>query len=128
MTATMTVPIGDVGEYDAISKVIGIYMQGAEAGSGAQMKPAFAEAATIYGYVGDKLAFQGPVQSLFDWVDSVGPAKDIQARITNVDVVGTIAHARVEAENWTGFKFTDMFLLIKLDGEWKIINKVFHLH
>jgi hypothetical protein len=35
---------------------------------------------------------------------------------------------RVEAENWTGLKFTDMFLLLKLDGRWTIVNKVFHLH
>jgi hypothetical protein len=25
-------------------------------------------------------------------------------------------------------KFTDLFLLIKLDGQWKIVNKGFHLH
>jgi hypothetical protein len=48
--------------------------------------------------------------------------------IANIDLVSTVAHARVEAENWTGRKFTDLFLLIKLHGQWKIVNKVFHLH
>jgi hypothetical protein len=36
--------------------------------------------------------------------------------------------ARVELDNWTGHKFTDMFTLLKTDGQWKIISKVFYLH
>lgn len=118
----------DVAEFDAITKVLQTYMGGAKSGKGSDMKPAFADAATIYGYVGADLAFKGPIQSLFDWNDKNGPATDIQARITKIEVVGTVAFARVEAENWTKLKFTDLFLLIKLDGQWKIINKVFHLH
>jgi hypothetical protein len=35
---------------------------------------------------------------------------------------------RLELDNWTGHRFTDMFTLLKVDGEWKIISKVFHLH
>jgi len=45
-----------------------------------------------------------------------------------IDVVGTVASARVESDNWTGHRFTDFFNLLKVDGEWKIMNKVFHLH
>ena len=125
---SMTVKVGDVSDVDAITKVLQIYMNSAKNGKGSDMKPAFGDKATIFGYVGSELAFNGPIQSLFDWHDKNGSAKDVQARITNIDVVGTVAHARVEAENWTGYKFTDLFLLIKLDGGWKIINKVFHLH
>ncbi|MDZ5460599.1 nuclear transport factor 2 family protein [Azohydromonas lata] len=124
----MTVSVGSTVEIDAITQVLEVYMNAAKNGRGKDMKPAFADQATIFGYVGDNLAFQGPIQSLFDWHDKNGSAKEVVARITHIDVVGTVAHARVEAENWTSYKFTDLFLLIKLDGEWKIINKVFHLH
>ena len=124
----MSMTMGDVSEIDAIEATLGIYLNGAKSGKGAEMKPAFVDNAIIYGYVGDDLAFSGSIQGLFDWNDSNGPATDIEARIAHIDVVGTIAHARVEAENWTGYKFTDMFVLIKLDGTWKITSKVFHLH
>jgi len=30
----------------------------------------------------------------------------------------------VEAENWTGLRFTDLLLMIKRDGKWKVQNKV----
>lgn len=124
----MSVKVGDVQEIDEISKVLTVYMNAAKAGTGQDMSAAFHKNATIYGYVGDKLAFNGPIQGLYDWHNSNGKAKDIQGRITTIDVVDTVAHARVEAENWTGLKFTDLFLLLKEDGKWTIVNKVFHLH
>lgn len=124
----MSFTVGDITEIDAITQVLQIYMNGAKNGTGKDMQPAFAEQATIFGYVGDELAFQGPIQTFYAWHDKNGSAKEVQARITHIDVVGAVAHARTEAENWTGYKFTDLFLLIKLDGQWKIINKVFHLH
>jgi len=116
-----------VNEVDAITKVVGNYLEGARSGKGAAMKPAFHDAATIYGYVGKDL-FGGPIQGLYDWNDQNGPAKDIQARYTNIDVVGTCASVRVDTDNWTGHRFTDFFNLVKFDGQWKIVSKVFHLH
>lgn len=124
----MSVKVGDVSDIDEITKVLTVYMNAAKSGTGEQMSAAFHKDATIYGYVGENLAFNGPIKGLYDWHNSNGPAKDIQGRITNIDVVGTVAHARVEAENWTKLKFTDLFLLLKLDGKWIIVNKVFHLH
>ena len=116
-----------VSEYDAIAKTVEHYLDGARSGRGADMKPAFHQDATIFGYVGPDL-FAGPIQGLFDWNDQNGPAKDLQARIASIDIVGTIAAVRLETDNWTGHRFTDLFTLLKVDGEWKIMNKVFHLH
>ena len=114
-------------ERDAISKTIQTYIDGGISGRGDDMKPAFHDGATIYGYIGPDL-FGGSIQGLYDWNDSNGPATDLQANIANIDIEGTIATARVELDNWTGHKFTDMFTLLKTDGEWKIISKVFYLH
>ncbi len=91
------------------------------------MKLAFHADATVFGYVGDDL-FAGPIQKLFAWNDDNGAATELQVRIASLDVVGTVATVRLELDNWTGYRFTDMFTLLKMDGEWKIMNKVFHLH
>jgi hypothetical protein len=48
--------------------------------------------------------------------------------ITHIDVVGTAASVRLESDNWTGHRFTDFFNLLKIDGKWLVMNKVFHLH
>lgn len=116
-----------ISDYDAISKVIQHYINGAISGKGSDMKPAFHEDATISGFVGPDL-FAGPIQGLYDWNDENGPATGLVSRIVSIDVVDTVASARVESDNWTGHRFTDFFNLLKLDGQWKIMNKVFHLH
>ena len=46
-------------------------------------------------------------------------------RIAMVDVTGDAAVAKIELDYPTAF-FTDYFTLLKVDGEWKIVNKTFH--
>ena len=117
----------NVDEYNAITSTLQHYINGARSGRGDDMKPAFHEDATIFGYVGADL-FAGPIKNLFDWNDNNGPATDLLAQIASIDIVESVATVRLELENWTGFRFTDLFTLLKIDGNWKIMNKVFHAH
>jgi hypothetical protein len=116
-----------VNEIDAITMAMQNYIEGARTGKSAAMKPAFHEGATIFGYDGEEL-FGGPIQGLYDWHDQNGPARDIQARLSAIDVVGDCAHVRVDIDNWTGHRFTDFLNLVKVDGHWKIVSKVYHMH
>ena len=112
---------------EGIAAAIQHYLDGAVSGSSETMSLPFHEGATIYGYIGPDL-FGGPIQGLYDWHESNGAAAEMESRIANIDVEGTIATVRLELDNWTGHKFTDMFTLLKTDGQWKIVNKVFYLH
>ncbi len=116
-----------VNEHDVITQVVQHYIDGARSGRGDDMRPAFHEDATIFGYVGPDL-FAGPIENLFAWNDANGPAAELEARIASIDVIETVATVRLELDNWTGTRFTDLFTLLKVDGEWKIMNKVFHAH
>ncbi len=117
----------DVNDQEVITKVVQHYIDGARSGKGDDMKPAFHDDATVFGYVGADL-FAGPIENLFAWNDDNGPATELEDRIASIDVIGTVATVRLELENWTGFRFTDLFTLLKVDGDWKIMNKVFHAH
>ena len=117
----------NTNDSEMIERTVQSYINGAKSGKGEYMKPAFHEDATIFGYIGDDL-FAGPIQGLFDWNDENGPATELEARIAKMDIVGTIATVSLELDNWTGHRFTDLFTLLKVDGNWKIMNKVFHLH
>ena len=120
-TATIT------NENELIEKTIQFYIDGAKSGKGEDMKPAFHTDATVFGYIGSDL-FAGPIQGLFDWNDQNGPATELEAKIASIDVVGSVATVRLELDNWTGNKFTDLFTLLKVEGTWKVMNKVFYLH
>ena len=114
-------------ERNAITSVVQLYIDGARSGRGDDMKPAFHADATFFGYIGADL-FAGPIQKLFDWNDENGPAASLRARFAGINIAGTVASVRIELDDWTGHRFTDLFTLLKADGQWKIINKVFHLH
>ena len=115
------------GDRDAIISVIQRYIDGAKSGKSDAMKPAFHSDATVFGYFGEDL-LAGNIDLLFAWNDENGPATGLEARIASVDIVDTVATARLELDDWTGYRFTDLFTLLKIDGQWKIMNKVFHLH
>ncbi len=112
---------------ELIEKTVQFYIDGAKSGKGNDMKPAFHTDATIFGYIGDDL-FAGPIQILFDWNDDNGPATELESNIASIDLAESVATVRLELDNWTGHKFTDLFTLLKVDGTWKIMNKVFHFH
>ena len=117
----------NVAEYDQIGTVIQHYIDGAKSGRADDMRAAFHKDATIFGYVKAGL-FAGPIQQFFDWHEENGPATGLESRVVSMDLVETVATVRIELDDWTGDRFTDLFTLLRIDGEWKIMNKVFHLH
>ena len=114
-------------EYEEIGQTIEHYVRGARTGDSDEMSKAFHAEATIFGYDETGL-FAGPIQKLFDWNLANGPADSIEAQIKRVEIVESVASVRLEIDDWTGHSFTDLFTLLKVDGQWKIINKVFHQH
>ena len=103
----MSIATLNMTEYDVIADVVQHYIDGAKSGKGDDMKPAFHRDATIFGYAGADL-FAGPIQRLFDWVDENDPATRLQARITSIDVVDSVATVRLELNNWNGYRYSDM--------------------
>lgn len=123
----MTMSTTPAQECEAITKAIQPYLDGAKLGKGDAMKPAFHDDATIYGYIGKDL-IAGPIKIIYDWTDGMGPSPKITPRIVKVDVAGKAASVRVEVDDWQQYRFTDIFNLMKIDGKWVIVSKIFHTH
>jgi hypothetical protein len=124
---TMSIIDQRTSDVEAIEEVMQTYIRGAISGRVEDLEPAFYEQATIHGYVGPDL-FAGPIQGFYEWHTQNGPAAELQCRTVSIDIEGSIAMVRIELDNWTGHRFTDMFTLLRMDGAWKIISKVFHMH
>lgn len=54
-----------------------------------------------------------------------GPKQNRKTRIVSVSITGNAAHAQLEIEYPT-FMFIDYMNLLKVDGEWKIVGKIFY--
>ncbi|PRX96426.1 MULTISPECIES: nuclear transport factor 2 family protein [Paraburkholderia] len=118
-----------VQEYNAIVEVLKQYNEGGKQAKSNIMKPAFSEQATIFGVDGDSKLTGGPIQGLFDTIDSVfKPSPDAKAAVTRIDIAGTAASARIDTNDLSGFCFTDFFNLLKVEGKWTIVSKIYHTH
>ncbi len=109
----------------AIEEVVGKYIEGGRAADSSIMKAVFHENAQMSGPAEDG-AFSGPIQALYDFVDSNGPATDLEMRIVSITISDERAASVVlHADSWHGVNFTDHFHLLKIDGTWKIVSKIF---
>ena len=116
-----------VQEYNAIAEVLNKYLEGNAKGNSAATKLAFHAQATFFGVSGDEVV--GPeILKLYDIVDTLESSPNAQTAIARIDVAGTAANARVDSENVAGQRFTDFFNLLKIDGRWIIVNKVYHIY
>ncbi len=118
-----------VPEYQAIVEVLNKYNEGGKQAKSSIMKPAFAEKATMFSVDDDGKLTGGAIPLLFDGIDSgFRPSPEAQSAIVRVDIVGTAASARIDTNDVSGFCFTDFFHLLKVEGQWTIISKIFHTH
>ena len=109
----------------AIEEAIGKYIEGGRAADTSIMKPVFHENAQMSGPEEDR-AFSGPIQALYDYVDSNGPAPDLEMRIVSITISDERAASVVlHSDHWHGKNFTDHFHLLKIDGTWKILSKIY---
>ena len=118
-----------VQDYQAIVAMLNQYNAGGAQADSSVMRPAFSSEATIFGVDGEGKLTGGPIEGLFEIIDSAfRPSPQAQAAIARIDIVGTAASARVDTDDISGFRFTDFFNLLKVQGEWTIVSKIYHTH
>jgi Putative lumazine-binding len=120
-------------EHDAITRTMHCYIAGARVGDGNLMRPAFHPSATISGYC-QGVEYSGSVEHVFQWIDANGPAPNINPRFARIEIIESIAVVHLEVQRWSGklaganARASDVFTLLKCNGEWKITHKLFHWH
>jgi hypothetical protein len=120
-------------EHDAITRTMHLYIAGARLGDSDRMRLAFHPSATISGYC-HGVEYTGSVQHVFRWIDENGPAPRIKAHFARIEIIDTIALVHLEVQHWSGklaganAAASDVFTLLKWNGEWKITHKLFHWH
>lgn len=118
-----------VQEYNAILEVLNKYNEGGIKADSSIMKPAFNEQATIFGVDNDGKLIGGPIQGLFEIIDNhFKPSPKATGVVVRIDIVGTAANARIDTDDISGFRFTDFFNLLKVEGKWTIVSKIYHTH
>jgi hypothetical protein len=113
-------------DYDAVIATVTQYVDGLRKGSPEAVASAFSEEATMYGFTNGEL-LGGTIKNLYDFVAANGDAPEIATRLDIIGITPTTAVVKVDMEtDAIGADYTDFHTLLKQDGEWKIIAKVYH--
>lgn len=109
-------------EDEAIKETINNYLEGGAAGDTARLNRAFFPYANLRNLSKDGKVSEMPVKKFIAAVPA-GGAK-WTSKIVNYSYAGTAATAVTEEELPT-FKFVDFLNLLKINGEWKIVSRVY---
>lgn len=118
------IALAQANEEAAARKPLEAYLQGHATGDSAHMRRAFLPTAHIEG-IRDGKFLSWTADEYIAGFKGQPPADESlrKRRIDSIDVSGNAAMARVTLDYPSG-TFTDYFVLLKVDGEWKIANKV----
>ncbi|HIT54897.1 TPA: nuclear transport factor 2 family protein [Candidatus Galligastranaerophilus intestinigallinarum] len=115
-----------IEEYNAVENLARKFIEAVKKGDSKIVKPYFYEKANFFGQLNEKEYQSGPIQGFYDTIDKMGPCgDDYIARVDVITLEKTIAAVRVIEDNWHGYKFTDLLIMNKINGEWKIVAKVY---
>lgn len=119
-------------ELASIRRVIDLYVDGVRNGKVASLRQAFHPQSSMYGYKGDDL-FITPIEGLYEYVTNTNPpaeageaGKRYACTITSIHVAGNAASVELAMDGYHDHDFMDYFQLLKVDGRWWIVSKLFH--
>jgi hypothetical protein len=119
---------GPSDDLKGITQTVEHYIEGLRTGSVERLREGFHEQAMMCGYLGAAPMIT-PIQGLYDFVASHdAPAKSgepTELTLAAIQVSGNTATAEVVERAYMGHDFLTSFQLLKLDGRWWIVAKLF---
>ena len=104
-----------------------LYVDGVAKGDAAKLEQAFNEGAWMFGAVGGR-RLDMPITEMIKMI--VDKPADVDgtfvATVRSVEEEGDVAVVALEEQGfWGALSFVDFFAVVRIDGSWKIVNKVF---
>lgn len=116
----------EISEYEAVEKAAEKFVKSVAEGNCKYARELFVDGAVLFGYLDGDLE-HGSIEQFYDNVDSVAAGDDFKGRIDVLLLEETLAVVRVLEESWGGrIDFTDVLLMLKMDGEWKAVAKAYN--
>ena len=127
LTAIGSITLGSQGnsEEAAVRETVQHYLDGLKHNNVASLKLAFYPEAKLFFVKRDNQLGQLTQEQWYkSFAASAGQEEKGDLRITAVDIVGNAASVKV-VEVYEKSKYTDYLSLLKFDGGWKIVNKIY---
>ena len=119
-----------MNDKEQIENVVQLYIDCMDESNPDKVKEAFHENSTVVGYLHGEL-MQMSVDDFAGFVASQQPppkekGEDVAFETLTCEIEGTTALVKVRGK-YLGITFLDTLSFLKVDGEWKIYNKLFNV-
>jgi protease I len=115
-----------VSDEEAVTETLMNYLDGGTNGDTVKLNKAFHLSASMR-YIDNKTGEYKdvPIREFLNRAKAnAGKKSDRKTKIVYTNISGTAAQARLEIDGGT-YKFHDYMNLLKINGEWKIVSKIF---
>ena len=117
---------GSIKEYQAVEEAAMKFVKSVAEGNSKYARELFTDEAVLFGYLDGKLE-HGSIEQLYHNVDTVAGGENFKAHVDVLFVEESLAAVRVLEEGGGGrIDFTDVLLLLKMNGEWKCVAKAYN--
>jgi hypothetical protein len=118
---------GQDPEDEQIREAIEYYFKAHSTGNGEYLREAFHPVANLY-FVRDNELAQFSLEEYIALFDG-SPEDDEDQRIRNIDKIDISGNAAIATItlDYPNAMYTDYMSMLKIDGQWKIVNKTFYL-
>lgn len=115
-----------IADYRAVKEAAMKFVRSVAEGDSSYAKRLFVDEAVLFGYLDGKLE-HGSIEQFYRNVDTVAAGEQFEAHVDVLMLEETLAVVRVLEEKWGGrIDFTDVLLLLKIDGEWRCVAKAYN--
>ncbi len=118
----------DTSDHDAITKTVQQYVDGGKSGNSDAHEAGVPSGRDDLWLYQARTCSAGKSRSSLTGMTKTGRLLNFSPKSPTSTSPAPLRRCVLQLDNWTGHKFTDMFTLLKTEGEWKIISKVFYLH
>ena len=116
----------EISGYQAVEKAAEKFVKSVAEDNSEYARDLFIDEAVLFGYLDGDLE-HGSIEQFYDNVDSVAAGDEFKGRIDVLLLEETLAVVRVLEESWGGrIDFTNVLLMLKMDGEWKAVAKAYN--
>lgn len=116
----------EIAEYKAVEEAAQKFVRSVAEGNSKYARELFTDEAALFGYLDGKLE-HGSIEQFYHNVDTVSGGENFKARVDVLLLEETLAVVRVLEEGWGGrIDFTDVLLLLKMNGEWRCVAKAYN--
>ena len=116
--------IGQTTEYEKVAKTVNYYLNGGTNNDYKTLIKAFHKDAEVK-FINDDQELESKKAIDFFGGMKPGPKSNRKTRIANINITGHAANAHLVIE-FPDFEFNDYMTLLKIDGQWKIVTKIFY--